>query len=152
MPRWLKSMTTKICSDIPQGVAVACTEGESVWICQRIDPNRQYPFYWQIGGGTVEDGETVVKALAREALEESEMKLDLSRLRYHGVSALEYPDGRPYRTHWYSYESNGEVPARSEPKKHGEWILVPAELLHKYTMMPGLTTFLMKLFPYYENV
>lgn len=103
------------------GAVVLDTDGRA--FAQRRSPGRRlFPDCWDIVGGHVEPGETLLAALAREVEEETGWRLRAVR-RLIGVSTWEGDDGQGLRHEAdFVVDVDGDLARpRLEPGKHTEY-------------------------------
>ena len=99
------------------GVMIKC--GNRVLLCKRREdiPNTALPDYWSVPCGYVEEDEEIKTAAIRETLEETQIELDESKVKF--LSA--YP---AHGDHGVFYDYICEIDDEVEPildEEHSEW-------------------------------
>jgi len=115
-------------------VACALKNGNKVWVSQRVNtPN--FAGKWQFPGGKCDDSENPINAALREVKEETNLDVDINRLKYlKGI----YNDPTTYACYVYYIDLNdAEFPVRTE-NTMTDWVLLPIEEALKKDLMPGL--------------
>ncbi len=118
-------------------VAILFSEGY-IWLAERLDKDRPYFGMLAAPGGSVNAGEWHENAIQREVKEETGLEITSDRFHYGGQTNHAYSDGRPFFMHWFLVRLNlGEVPARTEPHKQGEWKRYTTAELGGLDVTPG---------------
>ncbi len=117
----------------------------------RDKPDDRYRGFWELPGGRVEEGESLLPALARELEEEVSLRLDVvlgqrgDRLvdRFGGSARRVEPlvtievqgAGRPIFGHYFACLASGEIRATGEAREH-RWI-EPREFAERFLSPSG---------------
>jgi len=122
-------------------VNVYLLKNGSTYLSRRSATNKTFPNRLQNAGGKVDAGETLVKAIARETHEETDLTIAEHRFEYLGQVTGLAEDGSNYPVHSYFVElAAHEVPTNTEPTKQGDWELTPLRKLNslRSEMVPSL--------------
>lgn len=104
-------------------VAIALWKGSSVLMSQRLG-TETFPNLWQFPGGKVDPPESVLRAIIREVLEETGLKLDMQTL-----DLADCIKGDPSCYKCFLFESIIPIDQtfHNPESKNSEWRLIPFE-------------------------
>lgn len=115
-------------------VAVGLRCKDKLWMSQRINtPN--FHGKWQFAGGKLDDGENPIDGGLRELKEETNLEIDINRLRYIGSIT-----GDPSTKSCFVYYvdiNEAEIPVRKE-NLMSDWVLLTYDEALKKDLLPGL--------------
>jgi len=108
--------------------------GNKLWMSQRVNtPN--FTRKWQFAGGKCGDNENPINACLRELKEETNLDIDINRLKYLGGI---YNDPSTHSCYVYYVDlSDTEFPVRTE-NTMTDWVLLSYEEALSKDLMPGL--------------
>ena len=115
--------------------------GKKVWMSERLLTDC-FAGYWQFAGGKCEDKENPIDAAVREVKEETNLDINVNRMRY-----LDQITGDPstYVCFVYYVDLNDvEIPMRIE-NLNSDWVLLSYDEVLKKHLMPGIPQCIAKL-------
>jgi len=111
----------------------------NIWLNQRIDPNKDFYLYYQVGGGKVEQKELFEDCVIREMGEEAGIKIlkkDLNLICFDN-----YFSGfknKIFKCAIFAYHTE-QTPINKEPTKQGNWFKTDIDtILTKYQLTDSL--------------
>lgn len=98
-----------------------------------------FPGAYQVPGGVVKLGETVLGAAIREMKEETGITIQPQHLRFLGRWRAKHPQGDYIVVMYLCRWAQEKVPAEHlEPDKQSPWIMIGQDVLLQKTLIPGL--------------
>lgn len=117
-------------------VGAAIFYENSLLLLRRIP---DYPGEWELPGGSVEVGEKLEAALAREILEETGLSVRIGRPFYASTFEADGQEGRKVTVVAIEYlcETTSKGPIGVSPTEHDAYAWVSPSDLDKYRLVPG---------------
>jgi len=123
--------------------AVIFNSEKEVLLLKRASTEDVYPDYWDIPGGTLEDGEDPEKGIQREIFEETGLSIENLSLFGH-ISNIDITKNKQFvRLEFIAAFSSGEVSLN--PAEHQEYKWVKLSELKNYICIPYMYTIPEKL-------
>jgi 8-oxo-dGTP diphosphatase len=113
-------------------VGAAIFRGDQLLLLRRAPSQRFLPGAWDIPGGHVEDGETLVEALRREVREETRLPVKIGRPFHAWTYGVR---GRVVEVDFLGRTTSRLVP-RLNPREHSEFAWVGREKVGRYGGQP----------------
>ena len=116
----------------------AIFHGAALLLLRRIP---DFPGLWELPGGSVEVGEKLEVALAREILEETGLAVKIGRPFYASTFEADGQEGGQVTIVAIEYlcEASSRGPIRLSPTEHDAYAWVSSGDLDKYQLVPGFT-------------
>jgi 8-oxo-dGTP diphosphatase len=107
----------------------------------RLRRTPDFPGMWELAGGSVEIGEKLEDALAREIREETGLIVRIGRPYYASTFEADGQEGRRVTIVALEYlcEADSRGPIHLSPSEHDEFAWVSREKLHDYPLVQGFT-------------
>lgn len=116
------------------GVSAFIYRGNEVLVVKRSDSEETFPGLWEIPGGGLEYGESLMSALEREILEEVGLKVKVGEL-YYAFSYISERTGRQIaELHYLAEPLNNESVVTLNDTEHSEYRWIGVDQLDQLSL------------------
>ncbi|MEY9404412.1 mutator protein MutT [Bradyrhizobium japonicum] len=114
-----------------------------ILITRRSIRNDYMPLYWDLPGGTVDPGERVEEALAREVMEEVSLEVRVGQILYVHTNLRGLPARQTFQMVFSCELIRGEV--KLDPEEHDEYRWILQSELNQFKLIEFLEKFSSRL-------